>query len=33
MDENGKVVDHSHKQAKNDKANQQWHIDSSFKIL
>ena len=32
MDENGKVVDHSHKQAKNDRANQQWHSDSSFKI-
>ena len=32
MDEDGKVVDHSHKQAKNDRANQQWHSDSSFKI-
>ena len=32
MDEGGKVVDHSHKQAKNDRANQQWHSDSSFKI-
>ena len=32
IDENGKVVDHSHKQAKNDRANQQWHSDSSFKI-
>ncbi len=28
----GKVVDHNHKQAKNDRANQQWHSDSSFKI-
>ena len=32
MDGNGEVVDHSHKQAKNDRANQQWHSDSSFKI-
>ena len=32
MDEDGKVVDDSHKQAKNDRANQQWHSDSSFKI-
>ena len=32
MDEDGKVVNHSHKQAKNDRANQQWHSDSSFKI-
>ncbi len=32
MDENGLVVDHTHKQAKNDRANQQWHSDSSFKI-
>ncbi len=33
LDEFGNVVDTSHKQSKNDKANQQWHSDSSFKII
>ena len=32
IDENGNIVDTSHKQSKNDRANQQWHSDSSFKI-
>ena len=32
IDENGDIVDTSHKQSKNDRANQQWHSDSSFKI-
>ena len=33
IDETGKVVDTDHKQSKNDRANQQWHSDSSFKII
>ena len=33
IDEAGKVVKTSHKQSKNDRANQQWHSDSSFKII
>jgi len=33
LDETGKVVDTDHKQSKNDRANQQWHSDSSFKII
>ena len=33
LDEFGNVVDTSHKQSKNDRANQQWHSDSSFKII
>ncbi len=32
IDLNGNIVDTSHKQSKNDRANQQWHSDSSFKI-
>ena len=32
IDENGNIVDTNHKQSKNDRANQQWHSDSSFKI-
>ena len=33
IDETGNVVDTDHKQSKNDRANQQWHSDSSFKII
>ena len=33
IDENGNVVETTHKQSKNDRANQQWHSDSSFKII
>ena len=33
IDEFGNVVSTSHKQSKNDRANQQWHSDSSFKIV
>ncbi len=33
LDAFGNVVDTNHKQSKNDRANQQWHSDSSFKII
>ena len=33
IDQNGNIVDTNHKQSKNDRANQQWHSDSSFKIV
>ena len=33
IDETGNIVETSHKQSKNDRANQQWHSDSSFKII